>query len=159
MIKRSDKLAFMQVNSEEGTVFKRMSGFTEFSISKNPKEYSRKYIDEDTERTAVVSYSPAISYKFDFDPENDVHGVFAGVADRELLGDDTVVNVVLVDLSSQNDLGANPAMMRSFNIIPGNEGDDTDTYTYSGSLKASGTKVFGSAISSDDFETITFNEE
>ena len=64
MIKRSEKLAFMEVTEGEGTVYKRMTGFTEFSLSKNPKEYSRKYIDEDMERSEVVGYSPAISYKF-----------------------------------------------------------------------------------------------
>ncbi len=157
MIKRSEKLAFMQAGDD--ALFKRMTGFTEFSLSKNPKEYTRKYIDEDTERTAVVSYSPQISYKFDYDPENEVHGVFTLVTDRELLGDETVVNIVLVDLSAKGENDTCPAMMRSFNIIPANEGDDTDTYTYSGSLKASGVKVFGTAVSTDNFETVTFTQE
>lgn len=159
MIKRSEKLAFLAVETDEGAVFKRMTGFTEFSVSKNPKEYSRKYIDEDTERTAVVSYSPAISYKFDMDPDNLVHCVFTNVADRELVGDDTLCTVVLVDMSSKDEDGKCVALKRDFNIIPSAEGDDTDTYTYSGSLKASGEKTFGFAVSDDNFESVTFTNE
>lgn len=159
MIKRSEKLAFMQVSSDGNDVFARMTGFTEFSISKNPKEYSRKYIDEINERTAVVSYSPAISYKFDIDPQNNVHSKLVEVYDKELLGDDTLCTIVLVDLSSLDEDGNCIAVKRDFNVIPNSEGDDTDTYTYSGSLRASGEKTFGVASSSDNFETVTFSEE
>ena len=101
MIKRSEKLAFMEVLKDGSKVYQRMTGFTEFSISKNPKEYSRKYIDEDLERSEVVGYSPTISYKFDTDPENPVHQHLCKIADHELLGDDAECNIVIVDLSKK----------------------------------------------------------
>lgn len=159
MIKRSEKLAFMQVTEGENKVFKRMTGFTELSVSKNPKEYSRKYIDEDMERSAVVGYAPAISYKFDVEPGNSVHNVFCNVADRELTGADTECTVVIADISSCDENGKCKAVMRPFSIIPSGEGDDTDTYTCSGSLRAAGEKQFGTATSDDDWQTITFIEE
>ncbi len=159
MIKRSEKLAFMEVENEGASVFKRMTGFTEFSISKNPKEYSRKYIDEDMERSEVVGYSPTISYKFDTDPENGVHQYLCKIADRELFGADAVCNIIIVDLSKQNENNEAEAVMRKFSVIPENEGDDRDTYTVSGSFKAAGVKKFGVAKSEDDWQTVTFMEE
>jgi len=35
MIKRSEKLAFMEVEKDGALVYKRMTGFTEFSIIRN----------------------------------------------------------------------------------------------------------------------------
>lgn len=159
MIKRSEKLAFMEVGDGENKVFKRMTGFTEFSLSKNPKEYSRKYIDEDMERSEVVGYSPAISYKFDTDPENDVHQFLTKVADYELLGENAECNIIVADLSSIDEQGGAKAIMRKFSIIPQNEGDDKDTYTVSGSFKAAGAKTFGTVTSADSWQTVTFKED
>ena len=159
MIKRSEKLAFMEVTEGDLTVYKRMTGFTEFSLSKNPKEYSRKYIDEDMERSEVVGYSPAISYKFDTDPENSVHQFLCRVADRELLGTEAECNIIVADLSSLDENGGVKAIMRKFSIIPQNEGDDRDTYTVSGSFRAAGVKKFGVATTQDDWKTLTFVEE
>lgn len=159
MIKRSEKLAFMEVENDGAKVYKRMTGFTEFSISKNPKEYSRKYIDEDMERSEVVGYSPTISYKFDTDPENPVHQYLCKIADRELFGAEAVCNIIIADLSKQNENNEAEALMRTFSVIPENEGDDRDTYTVSGSFKAAGVKKFGVAKSEDEWQTVTFVEE
>ena len=158
MIKRSEKLAFMRVNENDES-YKRMRGFTELSVAKNPKEYSRKYIDEDMERSAVVGYSPSMSYKFDADPNDAVHKVFFDVADKELLGTDTERDIVIADISVLNEDGSCKAIMRRFSIIPANEGDDNDTYTFSGSLKAAGEKAFGTATTKDGWESITFTAE
>ncbi len=159
MIKRSEKLAFMQVGEGENKVFQRMTGFTELAVSKNPKEYSRKYIDEDMERSSVVGYAPAMSYKFDVDSGNSVHQFFTNVADKELLGEDTECLIAIVDISETADDGSCRAIMRKFSAIPSSEGDDKDTYTCSGSLKAAGEKVFGKAESGDNWQTITFVED
>lgn len=158
MIKRSEKLAFMQIEENGTQVFKRLTGFTEFSVSKNPKEYSRKYIDEDMERSEVVGYSTTVTYKFDIDSENAVHQVLYGIADRELVGEDAEVIIVIADLSALED-GACTALKRKFSVIPSAEGDDADTYTVSGSLRAAGEKVFGTATSDDNWQTLTFSEE
>lgn len=148
----------MQVKEDGNEVYRRMTEFTELSVSKNPKEYSRKYVDESSERNAVIGYSPAISYKMDYDPENSVHKEFAQIADRELIGEDAVKNIVIVDLTTANSNGIASAVKRAFSIIPASEGDDSDTYTLSGNMKASGEIVFGEAESSDDWQTITFTE-
>ena len=51
------------------------------------------------------------------------------------------------------------AVMRTFSVIPENEGDDRDTYTVSGSFKAAGVKKFGVSKSEDEWQTVTFVEE
>ena len=158
MIKRNQKLAFMDVGAETAE-YSRMTGFTELTVSKNPKEYSRKYVDEDTERSTVVSYAPSVSYKLDLENGNSVHEIFKKIADRELVGDDAVRSVVIVDISNPNQSGACPAVCRNFAVIPGREGDDTDMYTMSGDMKASGEKVFGTAVTTDGWQTITFTAE
>lgn len=158
MIKRSEKLAFMEVSDGGSTVYKRMTGFTEFSLSKNPKEYSRKYIDEDMERSEVVGYSPAISYKFDTDHENSIHQFLCEVGDQELVGAEAECNIIVADISNLDTKGGAKAIMRKFSVIPQNEGDDKDTYTVSGSFKAAGVKKFGTATTTDNWQTITFVE-
>lgn len=158
MIKRSEKLAFMQIEEKGTPVFKRLTGFTEFSVSKNPKEYSRKYIDEDMERSEVVGYSTSVAYKFDIDSENAVHQALYNIADRELVGEDAEVTIVIADLSAVKG-GACAALKRKFAVIPSTEGDDADTYTVSGSLRAAGEKVFGTATSDDNWRTLKFSEE
>lgn len=153
MIKRCEKLAFMKVG--ETDTYTRMTGFTELSVSKNPKEYSRKYIDEDMERSAVVGYSPSMSYKLDLDPTDSVHAVFANIADHELTGDAAVKSVAIVDVSSIDTDGKAKAVVRNFTIIPSSEGDDSDTYTAGGTMKAAGEITFGKAASSDGWKTVT----
>ena len=156
MIKRNQKLAFMNTEEEN---YVRMTGFTDLAVSKNPKEYSRRYIDEDTERNSVISYSPSISYKLDLDNGNSVHEIFAEIADKELVGDDAVKKILIADISSPGAGGACPAVCRSFAIIPGKEGDDADMYTMSGEMKASGEKIFGTVISTDNWQTAVFTPD
>ena len=153
MIKRCEKLAFMKVG--DTNEYTRMKGFTELSVSKNPKEYSRKYIDEDMERSAVVGYSPAMTYKLDLDPADSVHAVFTNIADHELTGDDAVKSVAIVDVSSLDSDGKANAIVREFTIIPATEGDDSDTYTVGGTMKAAGEITFGKAATSDSWSTVT----
>ena len=157
MVKRSEKVAYMEVVDETSRVYKRMTGFTEFAISKNPKEYSRKYVDEDLERSEVVAYSTSISYKFDLEKGNLIHEFLISVADNELVGEDAECSIVVVDFSKQqsstDDVTAN---MRRFTVIPQNEGDDSDTYTVSGSLRAVGDPEFGIVTSTDNWQTVTF---
>lgn len=157
MIKRCEKLAFMKIG--DGTQYTRMTGFTELSVSKNPKEYSRKYIDEEAERSAVVSYSPSMNYKLDLDGKNDVHKVFAEIADREITGDGAVKSVALVDISNLENDGTAKAVVRDFSIIPSTEGDDSDTYTAGGTMRASGEVSFGTASTTDNWKTVTITIE
>ena len=152
IVKRSDIVAFYGVPGEQDTTYHRMRGFTEFSLSKNPKEYSRQYVDEAFERSDVVGYSPSISYGFDYMRGNAVHQDIVEITNQEKTGAETVREIVIVDLSTKE------AKKRSFSIIPDSEGGSLDAYTYSGNLKASGTVLFGTATYDEDAETITFSE-
>ena len=156
--KRSDKIAFFGIIKDGNIEYKRMRGFTELSINKNPVEYSRRYIDEKTERNDVVGYAPSISYSFDKFSEDAVHSDIISVADNELVGSDAVRNIILVDLTTANSDGEYPAISRRWSIIPDSEGNDTDAYTYSGTLKANGDIVKGIATSSDNWLSCTFTE-
>ena len=132
--KRSSKVAFYGVSTDDGVVYHRMSGFTEFATSKNPIEYSRQYVDEEMEVTDVVGYAPSVSYEFDLFDDNPVHKDMAAIADNE------------------------SAIKREFSVIPDGEGASMDAYTYSGSLKVKGEKVFGTAESTDGWKTCVFTE-
>ena len=156
--KRSDKIAFFGIIKDGNVEYKRMRGFTELSINKNPVEYSRRYIDEKTERNDVVGYAPSISYSFDKFSEDAVHSDIISVADNELVGSDAVRIIILVDLTTANSDGEYPAISRRWSIIPDSEGNDTDAYTYSGTLKANGDIVKGIATSSDNWLSCTFTE-
>lgn len=153
--KRSEKVAFMELQSNPDK-YVRMRGFTEFSQSKNPVEYSRRYIDEQTERNDVVAYSPSISYSFDKFSDNEVHKELIQIADLEKIGADTVRRIVIVDLGGTED--EKSAYLRAWSVIPDSEGNDTDTYTYSGTLKANGEILEGIAQTSDNWQSCTFTE-
>ena len=43
--------------------------------------------------------------------------------------------------------------------MPSGEADDADTYTISGDFKASGEKMFGTASTTDEWQTATFAAE
>lgn len=149
--RRCDKVAFMGV---DGTYY-RMTNFTEITTSKNPKEYSRQYVDEEFERDNVVGYSPSISYSFDYDSENAVHGLIKSITDNELVGDAAVVEIVMVDIENEN--GTNSAISRKWSVIPDSEGGSLDAYTYSGSFRSNGSKEDVTVVSADGWQTVTKN--
>lgn len=165
MINRSDKKAFYGVPSEAGEItFTRMRYFTELSTSKNPKEYSRQYVDEKTERADVVGYSPSMSYSFDDTEDDAVLKDIVAITNEEKLGADAHREIVQVDFTKPSGNGFE-AVKRKFAVIADSEGDSTDAYTYGGTFKAVGDKVFGIATiaTPDDGDaetvaTITFAE-
>ena len=153
IVKRSKVLPFYAVNDGE---FVRMTGFTKASVNRSPIEYSRQYIDEEFKRNDVVGYDTAMSFSFDLFEDNSVHSDIANIAEHELVGGDAIREIVSVDLSSEDENGSCKAVKRSYSVMVENEGDGTDAYTYSGSFKASGEKVFGRATSDDNWQTCTF---
>ena len=157
LVKRCQKLAFYGVPTENGVSYHRMSGFTEFSKTENPKEYKRQYIDEEHERNDIVGYSPSISYAFDRFSGNPVHQDLVNITDSELTGTEAVRSIVLVDLTQEAD-GKFSAVKRDFAIIPDSEGAGAEAYIYNGNLKTSGDKVSGYASTEDDWQTLTFTE-
>ncbi len=155
-VKRCDKVAYYGVPTDKGTIFKRMTGFTDITVTKNPKEYKRQYIDQEFEQSDIVGFAPVISFAFDQFSGNDVHDDIMKIANNELVGDDAVREIVMVDFSSDKD---NPsAIKREFSVVVENEGSGMDGYIVKGSFKVKGEKVFGSAASADSFATITFSE-
>lgn len=163
---REIKKAFYGVPSAEGEViFTRMKYFTDLSISKNPKEYTRRYIDEKTERSDVVGYAPSISYSFDEYSDDLVLADIVKISDAEMVGTDTHRDIILVDFSKEIS-GGYYAIKRSFAIIPDSEGNSTDAYTYSGNFKAVGEIKKGVATIlspegavAEQALTISFSEE
>lgn len=155
-VKRSDKVAYYGVPTDAGTVYKRMTGFTDITVTKNPKEYKRQYIDQEFEQSDIVGFAPVISFSFDQFSGNEVHDDIMKIADNELVGEDAVREIVMVDFSNGKE---NPtAVKREFSVIVENEGSGMDGYIVKGSFKVKGEKVFGNASSADDFATITFAE-
>lgn len=157
-VKGNEKLPFWGVGDSD-VVYHRMKGFEEFSTSLNPNEYSRKYIDEDYERTDVTHYSPSVSFGFDLIKDNEVHSDIAKMADNEVVGSAAVRSVLIVDLSSESKAGAYKAYKRDYEVIMDSEDGSEMMYKYSGNLKVAGSKVFGTATTTDVWKTAKFTED
>lgn len=158
---RSDKVAFYGVPGEaSGVTYHRMAGFTDTSISKNPTEYSRRYVDEDAEQTDVTGYSPAIAYAFDSYVGNAVHEDIAKIADGELIGTAAVRSIIVVDMTTTGTAeNSRKGIMRDYAVIPDSEGDSTDAYTYSGNMRSKSTIEEVEVTSADNWATITLVDE
>ena len=158
LVKRSDKVAFMNVGTTDEPDYQRMRKFTEISTSKNPVEYSRRYVDEESEQTDTTGYAEEKSYAFDQYTDNPVHEKIANITDNELTGDEATVEVLVVDKSTTTE-GGFEARLRTYAVVPDSDGDSTDAYTYSGSLKAKGTFKKVTATISDDGKTAIISAE
>lgn len=167
MIKRSDKKAFYGVPSDDGSTvtLTRMKYFTDLSISKNPKEYARQYVDESTERADVIAYSPSLAYSFDDCAGDPVLEDIVRITNEERLGTEAHREIIQADFARPVDGGGYEAVKRTFAIIADSEGSGTEAYVYSGTLKAVGAKVIGVATikspengDSESVETIEFSE-
>lgn len=155
LVLRHERLAFMNVATGEGADnYVRMTGFTQLSEQKNPEEYSRQYVDEPTERTDVVGYSPAKAYSFDRHTNTPVHERIADITDNEKLGTETHVDILTVDMWEAGD--SKPAYVRTYSVIPDTNDDGTDALIYSGTFKVSGNIIKGTATSNDNWKTATF---
>lgn len=147
IVKRAQKVSFVET-VPAGTLA-RMKGFTALSISKNPKEYTRQYVDEEGEDTDVVGYSPSMEFALDQRLADASQKPFIDIIDGELVGDAAKLNIVTVDMST---VAPFKAIKRQYVVVAGSEGDSMDAYTYAGTLKAvAGTKEEGTATSTDEF--------
>ena len=156
IVGRHQRVAFMNVaTGEEAANYQRMTGFTQVSNAKNPKEYNRRYVDKATDDTDVVGYAPSIEYSFDRHTNTPVHERIAKVHDGELVGS-ALVDIVTVDLFSADDKGTCVARKRTCAIIPGADGDGTDALIYTGSLKSKSEIEEGTATLSEDGKTATY---
>ena len=158
LVKRSDKVSFFGNKSTGSEVFNRMRGFTTLSGSKNPSEYSRQYVDEEFETTDVTGYSPSIDFGFDQYTDDLVHDELVEILDSEKTGNDARRNIVTVDFS-QADGNGYRAIKREYAIIGDTEGDSMDAYTYSGTFRATGKRIEGTATLNGDSSVATFVED
>lgn len=159
LVKRSGKVAFMDVGESGTPSFVRMRKFTEISKSKNATEYSRTYVDEDGEVTDVTGYSEEISYAFDLYKGNKVHEKIVNITDNEKTGNDALVVILMVDFSKSVTGGSEKtyeARQRTYAVVPDTEGDSTDAYTYSGTFRQNSAFVVGTATITADGLTATF---
>lgn len=157
LVKRSGKVAFMDVSTTQIPNFLRMRKFTEISKSKNPTEYSRTYVDEDGEVTDVTGYSEEISYAFDLYSGNLVHEKIVKITDDELTGDEALVNILIVDFSKPSGSGYE-ARLRTYTTVPDTEGNATEAYTYSGTFRKNSKMSKGVATLNSDNTVATFTE-
>lgn len=158
LIKRAERLSFMDVGTDSEPKYERMTKFTTITGGKNPKEYSRQYVDMNTESSDVVGYAPAVEYSFDRHTDTPVHQKIADVTDDELLGADTYVDIVTVDIFTEDDAHRAIARKRTYSIVPDTEGDGTDALIYSGNFKAVSEIEKGYATSEDGWKTIDFKK-
>lgn len=158
LVKRSDKVSFLGCKKDGSEKFNRMRGFTTLSGSKNPTEYSRRYVDEEFETTDVTGYSPSLDFGFDQYIGDPVHEEMVEILDGEKLGTEARRNIVTVDFSQSAGEGSYKAVKREYAIIGDAEGDSMDAYTYSGTFKATGKRIVGTATVDETGAVATFTE-
>ena len=159
LVGRYKRLAFMEVTGTgSASTLTRMTGFTSLSEGKEPTEYSRQYVDEATERTDVVGYATSIEYEFDRYTNNPVCERLSEIADDELVGTEAQVNIVSVDIFTEDTQKRAIARKRTYSVVPDTTGDGTDALIYSGSFSAASEITKGYATSEDDWQTCTFTE-
>lgn len=127
-------------------------GFSTLKESKNPKEYTRKYVNMKTEKTDVIGYSPSIEYTLDVYSNSPVVDDFVTIADEELTGNDAIRTITNVNKWKKDEGGKYYAVQRSYAVIPSDKGGGTDALIYSGTMKAASDLVIGTF----DYSTKTF---
>lgn len=158
LVKRSDKVSFLGCLADGSETFNRMRGFTTLSGSKNPTEYSRRYVDEEFETTDVTGYSPSLDFGFDQYNGDVVHEEMVEILDNEKLGTEARRNIVTVDFSQEAGEGSYKAVKREYAIIGDAEGDSMDAYTYSGTFRSTGKRIVGTATVDETGAVATFTE-
>lgn len=153
MTERHKKVAFYGVpnSTDYGYSLTRMKFFTSLGISKNPIERNVKYVDEATQRNAVVGYDPAIDYAFDDTAGDPVLNDIKKITTEERTGDAAKRWICIVDLTDND-----KAVLREYTVMPGTEGDDANFYGYAGTFKANGEPTIGTATISANGQSCTF---
>ena len=149
LVMRHQWASYMNTGTGETEAYNLIGeGFTSFPESKNPKEYTRKYINSKTEKSDVIGYSPSIAYSCDVLTDDPVVSKIVEITDKEFVGDATHVDVVSVNLWEQSGstTGTYVAYKRTYAIIPDGKGDGTDALIYTGTMKAVGEMTPGTFV-------------
>lgn len=158
LIMRYQWASYMKCGTEESATFNLIGeGFTSFPESKNPKEYSRKYINYQTEKTDVIGYAPSIAYSCDVITGDPVVMEIVKITDNEAVGTATHREVVSVNLWEpvEGSVKTYKASKRTYAIVPEGKGEGTDAMIYTGTMKAVSDNVYGTF----NTETKTFTED
>lgn len=155
LVMRSERLSFLDCGTDAQDL-KRMTGFTSISNGKNPKEYTRQYVDMASESSDVVGYAESVDFSFDRHSGNAVHEKIADIVDNEKIGADAHVDIVTVDLFSEGE--SKTATKRTYSTVADKVGDGSDALIYSGSFKAVSEITKGTATSTDGWKSCTFTE-
>lgn len=165
LVKRSELVSFMEVISATSSTasYVRMEGFTDITMSKNPMEYSRRYVDEDSERTDVMGYNESISYTLDRYSGQAAAEEIIKITENELTGTDAVRKIITVDMTTATGNGSGTisavARIRPYTVVPDSMGGSTDCLTYSGNLKSNGAMEEIMVKTTDQFLTVTIDSE
>lgn len=161
LITRDQWRAFMNTGTSEAPTFKLIGeGFTSFSESKNPKEYSRQYVHEKSERSDVVGFAPSIAYSADMHSGDPCVERVAKAHDEEQIGNDAHVDIVAVNMWEKGSTDSTyVAYKRTYSIIPDTKGDGTEALIYSGNLKAVGEATKGTCTIDAEGTTATFTAD
>ena len=138
IVTRDQWVAFMNTGAADKAEYNLIGeGFTSFAESKNPKEYTRQYVHEKSERSDVVGYAPSIAYSADMHSGDPCVERVAKAADEEQVGNAAHVEIVTVNLWEKGTTeGSYVAYKRTYAIIPDGKGDGVEALIYTGNLKA-----------------------
>ena len=146
LVNRNEWAAYAEVPGEGGTKTYYLigEGFTSLTESKNPKEYSRQYVHEKTERTDVTGYATSLAYTCDTYSEDPVIQHIVKVTDKEFVGTEAQIKVCSVNMwVTDGGETVHEAYERTYAIIPDSKGDGNDALVYSGTLRAASDAVEG----------------
>lgn len=136
--------AYMMCGSGNDAAYQLIGeGFTNLPESKNPKEYSRKYVNYKTEKTDVIGYSPSIAYSCDVILNDPVVSEIVEITDGEYLGTAAHRDIVSVNCWEEESEGEFKAVKRTYAVIPDGKGDGTDALIYTGTMKAVSDRIEG----------------
>lgn len=164
LVLRANRKMFMGVGTDPQT-YNRLTGFTDLTESKNPIEYTRKYVDEKFETTDTTGMSSSWSYSFDLETPNEVLQDLAKINDDEIIGSGANREFINVHFDEEAE-GGYVAYKRVFTVVPNGSGSGTDAYVYTGTLRANGELIKGVAtietpVSGDteNVQTISFTAD
>ena len=145
LIMRAGLAHYMDTSDTSTPSFNRIGeGFTDFTESKNPKEYSRQYIDEQTERTDVIGYAPSIAYSSDVYSDDPVCQKIVAITDAEAVGEDAQVDIVTANEYEITGTATTcNAVKRTYAVIPDQKGSGVEALIYTGTLKAVSEQISG----------------
>lgn len=145
LVMRADLAHYMDTSATTTPSYSRIGeGFTDFTESKNAQEYTRQYIDEQTQTTDVVGYSPSIAYSADIYSDDPVCQKIVEITDGELVGEAAQVIIVTADESTiSSTVTTCTGYKRTYSVIPDQKGSGVQQLVYTGTLRAVGDQVVG----------------